>query len=180
MTSFFAQFKLYIIAAVVALLLAGMTWFGVHERHIGAAKVQAKWDIAVAAQNVVTVDASEKARKTEQLHAGAFDVIASNYLKATSHAETPFDLPAALAAGTLRLRNDCPAPDPRSVPQATARSRELDAAYTSALAHRAENQARAIRVHDYGKEADAREITLRAQVTALQSILKAERTEAKP
>lgn len=177
MKAILIEFKLYFILAAIAALLGGMALFGAHERGIGAAKVQAKWDLATAKQNVVTVEASEKARVTEQKQVTSFTGIEAGYLQATTHEPTPFDLPAALAAGTLKLRNDCTAPDPRRVSRAASRSRELDAAATEAISKRVEAASTVVRV---GHASDARERQLSAQVTALQSLLNAERATSPP
>ena len=165
--------KFGIFGLIAVLVLAGAMRFSYDK---GVDHVQAKWDIATAAQNVVSVTASEKARATEQRQSASFASIEAGYLQATTNEPTPFDIPAALAAGSLKLRNDCPAPDTSSVSETTARSRDRDAAATQALADRVEDSIAAVRA---GEAADARERQLSAQVTALQDILRAEREETK-
>lgn len=177
MTTLWASFKIYIIAGAVAILLAGIVWFGAHERAIGAAGVQAKWDKATAAQSLLATAASESARTVERNHATYFADIDKTYLETTTH-EYPTiaaGLPAAIAAHTLKLRDNCTTLPSRDVSRATTSSRELDEAYTSALSKRAEAEARAIRIVGIGDEADSRERVLGAQVTALQDVLRAER-----
>jgi len=166
------------IAGLLLVALAGcLTWFARHERAIGAAAVQARWDVATAEQAAAALRASESARAVERRQSATFAGIATGYLQATAHAPTPFDLPAALAAGTLRLRNDCPAPRAAGdVPATTARARAADAAAAAAATQRLADSVAAVRA---GDAADARERQLSAQVTALQAILRAER-DAQP
>jgi len=166
--------KLIALAAALALLTGVMLWFGAHERAIGAAGVQAKWDAAKASQTVLAVNASESARATENRQIQDFAGIASGYLQATIHAYPSLAdaLPAAVAAGTVQLRDDCPATPGRGVPEGTARSRAADAAATQALADRVQAAISAVRA---GDEADARERQLSAQVIGLQGVLAAER-----
>lgn len=174
MKAILIEFKLYFILAAAALLLAGAAWAAHHERDVGRAQVQAKWDLSVAQQNRVAVAASEKARTTEHQQATDIANAATNYVEVLTHAQPTLSaaIPAAVAAGTLKLRNDCPAPDRRSLSETTARSRLADAAATEALAKRVEAAAVVIRV---GDTSDARERQLSAQVTALQAVLRAER-----
>lgn len=172
MSALWTEFKLYVIGALVTLLLLAAVAFAHHERGIGAAKVQAQWDAATAAQAKLAVAASETARATEHQQTSDFSAIESNYLKAATHVDPAFDLSAAVAGGTLRLRDDCPAPDRRSVPQAAARSRGADAAAAEAIAKRVQAASTVVRV---GNTADAREQQLREQVIALQAVLRAER-----
>lgn len=161
---------------LLALLSGGAIVFGAHERAIGAAGVQAKWDLAKAHQTTLALKASESARGTEHQQATDFAGIEAGYLQATAHAYPSIstDLPAALAAGTVQLRNDCPATDRSGVPEATARSRAADAAATQALADRVATAIEAVQI---GDAADARERQLAAQVTALQALLRAERAQ---
>jgi len=164
-----------IAAAVLLLALAtAVIWFAGHERSIGAAGVQAKWDAAKASQSVLAVNASESARATENRQVNDFAGIASGYLQATTHAYPSLAdaLPAAVAGGIVQLRDDCPATPGRGVPEATARSRAADAAATQALADRVQAAIAAVRA---GDEADARERQLGAQVIGLQDVLAAER-----
>lgn len=161
------------LAAIVlaALVLLGLFLWG---HHVGAAAVQAKWDKATAGQTVAAVKASEAARTTETAQATDFAGIASGYLQATTHAYPSIAdaLPAAVDAGAVRLRDNCPSPTGGGVSEATARSRAADAAATQALADRVENSISAVRA---GDEADARERQLGAQVIGLQAVLTAER-----
>lgn len=164
------------ILALCAILYTGAVT-GIAYRK-GEAHTQAKWNAALAKQEVVAVKASEKARATEQQQSAAFAGAASTYLQATAHAPPSIagTLPAALAAGTLKLRDD-DAPR-RIVSDATARSRAADAAATEALAQRAQAEARGIRIVAIGDVCDAREQQLDAQIVALQSVLRAERQKS--
>ncbi|MEO9079615.1 MAG: hypothetical protein ABI268_09920 [Rhodanobacter sp.] len=172
MKAILIEFKLYFILAFGVALLAGAAWAVHHERDVGRAEVQAKWDLAVAQQNRVAVAASEKARTTEHQRAADFSGAVATYIEVTAHADSPFTLPAALAAGTLKLRDDCPAAGRSDVSAATARSRAADEAATEALSKRVEAASTVVRV---GHASDARERQLGAQVTALQDVLRAER-----
>jgi hypothetical protein len=172
----FASIEAKLIAAAVLLLamVSAVIWFGAHERGIGAAGVQTKWDAANATQTVVAVKASETARATENRQANDFAGIASGYLQATTHAYPSLAdaLPASVAAGTMRLRDTCRAPGSSGMSEAAAHSRVLDAASTQALADRVAAAIEIVRIGDAG---DARELRLGAQVTALQALLVAER-----
>ena len=171
-TALWASFKLYIIAAMVAVLIGVTIWFGAHERHIGETKVQAKWDVAKAAQVSLAEVAVEKSLATNQKQATSFAGIESNYIEVTTHAPTPFDLPAALAAGNLQLRDRCPVARSSGVPEATARARAADAAAAASATQRLTDSVAAVRAAD---ASDARERVLSAQVIALQDVLRAER-----
>lgn len=169
--------KLIALAVIVALLSSAAAWSIHHERNIGRAEVQAKWDLANAAAARVALTASEAARTKETKQAADFSTIGNDFLKVTTH-EYPTVAPgiaSGIAAGTLKLRDSCPAPARSSVPSAPASSRELDAARASALAYRAEAEARAVRIVTIGDEADARELRDGAQIAALQAVLTAER-----
>lgn len=176
LAALFAKSGTKLIGAGVLLtaLAAAVIWFGAHERHLGAAGVQAKWDLANAQQTQLALKSSESARATEYAQAQAFAGIESTYLQTTAHVYPSIvdSLPAAVAAGTVRLRNDCPATGASAVPSATARARAADAAATQALADRTAAAIAAVRA---GQQADARERQLGAQVIALQSLLNAER-----
>jgi len=172
MTGLYAR----LIAAGVLMLalVGGLLWFGAHERGIGAAKVQAKWDLANAAQTKLALDASESARNFERSQSASFSLISDTYLQATSHAYPSIAdaLPAAVAAGTVRLRNDCHAIGSGGVPSAATGTRGVDVAAAAAATQRLATAVAAVRV---GEQADARERQLSAQVTALQAVLRAER-----
>jgi hypothetical protein len=171
-----------LIAAGLFLLvfLAGEFWFGVHERHIGAANTQAKWDKQTAGQAQEAIVASEGARATEHGQATAFDAVFTHYLQDTTHAYPSLadSIPAAIASGTLRLSGQHPtiAPTDCGLSAATARSRGADAATTQALADRTESAIRIVRLND---ASDAREKLLDAKIAALQSLLDAERNKMK-
>lgn len=169
----------YAICALVVLVIGGLWGGWMHRRGevVGAARVQAAFDAYKAEQTAAALAATSAARGAESAQRGAFDVIAANY-EATIHAQTfPLadSLAAGIADGSLRLRNDatCPAAPAGDLSAATARSRAADAAATQALADRAAAAIAAVRA---GDAADARERQLGAQVTALQAILRAERT----
>lgn len=151
--------KIYAAIALVIVLIVAGTWFVIHERHVGAAGERVK-------QTDTALKASEAARATEHWLGDAFSDIGADYLRKTTNdypsiADT---LPAAVADGTMRLRNDCPA---ASAPRAdTAASRAAGEAATAALAHRVQTAIDAVRI---GDEADKRERDLREQVIALQA-----------
>lgn len=158
--------------ALITLMLVGLFLWG---RHVGASSVQAKWDTANASQTVVAVKASEGARATENRQATDFAGIASGYLQATTDAYPSLSdaLPAAVAAGTVQLRDTCPAHAGGGVSQATADSRAADAAVTQALADRVANSIAAVSA---GDAADKREADFRALIVALRAALTIERT----
>lgn len=168
------QAKLIAAAVLLVVLVCAIVGFSAHERGIGAAKVQARWDAANQAQTTVAAKADAAARIKEHQQSADFAGIESSYLQATTHdypsiADT---LPAAVAAGAVQLRNDCPANRGGDMSAATARSRAADAAATQALADRVQAAISAVRA---GEQADTRERQLGAQVTALQALLIAER-----
>lgn len=167
--------KLAVLAVVLALLIVLFLW----GHHVGRADVQSKWDVAKAAQSVAAVVASEAARATENRQSSDFSGIENTYLQATTHAYPSIAdaLPAAVGAGALRLRNDCPAGGGADVSAVTASARAADAAATAALAQRVADSIAAVRA---GDAADDRERQLGAQVTALQAVLRAERAGLSP
>lgn len=161
--------KLIAVGAVLALLAGGLLWFGAHERGIGAAGVQAKWDSAVAAAQATS--AAQTLDWTKQ-----FSAIGAQY-EANSHVQSPSIADAVAAdvrAGTVRLRDEPAQSCAGSVPAATARSRAADAAAAAAATQRLADSVAAVRV---GDAADAREQQLREQVIALQAVLNAERSK---
>jgi hypothetical protein len=162
----------------LGLTLAALVGLFAWGHHVGAVGVQKRWDAAKTGQAVV----AERATVAHLAQAldwnQRFATIATHY-EATSHAPTPAvadSVAAAAAAGTLRLRDRTDV-CPRGVPAATAAARATDAAATAALAQRVTDSIAAIRV---GDAADARERQLDEQVTALQALLRAERTPASP
>jgi len=165
-----------IAAAIVLAALAGAGFYLHHSGYeSGKAVVQAKWDAEKLRQANVATKATAAARAHENAQAVSFSGIESNFLQATTHAYPSIAdaLPAAVAAGTVKLRNACPiAPASRGVSRATARSRALDAAATQALADR---QIAAIAAIRAGDASDARERVLDAQIVGLQAVLVAER-----
>jgi hypothetical protein len=160
-----------VLTVLLILAVVGFAW---HERNVGADGVQAKWDLANAQEAKLTVHASETARAAEHQQAADFAGIATTFLQATTHAYPSIadTLPAAVAAGTVQLRDACPAPDRGGVSAAAAASRERDAAATQALADRVADSIAAVRA---GDDADAREQQLDAKINALQAVLRAER-----
>lgn len=156
---------------IVLVLLLGMFLWG---HHVGASSVQSKWDKANASQTVAAAKASETARAAENSQATDFAGIANTYLQATTYAYPSIAdaLPAAVDAGTVRLRHDCPSPAGGGGAAATAGSRSADAAATQALANRVEAAIAAVRV---GEQADTRNSQLSAQIQGLQAVLTAER-----
>lgn len=168
------QAKLIAVAAVLTLLAGGLLWFGAHERGIGAAAVQARWDEAksVQAQAVAKAEADATNRITTMRN--QFDALSAKY-EAATHAQAPSiadSVAAGVRDGTVRLRDAGVCPGGDQVHAVTARSRAADAAATQALADRVQAAIAAVRA---GDEADARERLLGAQVIALQAVLKAER-----
>jgi hypothetical protein len=159
-----------------ALLLVALASLCLWCHHAGARSVQAQWDAAKAAQAVAAVKASEAARTTEQDQSNAFAGAAADYLKVTDHAYPSLAdaIPAAATAGTLQLRDDCPAVPAGGVPEAAARSRAAHAAAAAAATQRLADSVAAVRA---GDAADARERELAAQVMALQTVLAAERRQ---
>jgi hypothetical protein len=172
----FASIEAKLIAAAVLLiaLATAVIWFGTHERGIGAASVQAKWDATTSAQAAVAVEASEAARGTEQQQSNDFAGISAGYLQATTHAYPSIAdaLPAAVAAGAVQLRDTCPAAGSDSRAEAAARARRADAAVTQALADRVTHSIAAVRA---GDDADKREAEFRALIVSLRATLTAER-----
>lgn len=159
--------RLYAALALIALLALGGWWL----HHSGYASSK---DDCEAAHAVTAAKAVASARAVEHQQTTDFAGIGTDYLQATTHdypsiADT---LPAAVAAGTVRLRDDCPAS--RDVSAASARSRGVDVAAAAAATQRLATAVAAVRA---GDEADARERQLGAQVTALQSVLRAERKQ---
>lgn len=166
--------KLIAAAAVLALLAGGLLWFGAHERAIGAAGVQARWDEAksVQAQAVAKAEADATNRVTTMRN--QFDALSAKY-EAATHAQAPSiadSIAAGVRDGSVRLRDAGVCAGGDQVSAATARSRAADAAATQALADRTTAAIAAIRA---GDEADARERQLGAQVIGLQGVLRAER-----
>lgn len=158
------------VAIAVALVVGGFFGGWHHARQVDAARA------ATTAASIASTAAAAAAtaRQTEHRNTETFADIASGYLKEESHAYPSIAnvLPAAVAAGTMQLRNACPEVPRGDVPGATTRSRIADAAATQALADRTNAAIAAVRA---GDAADARERRLGAQVTALQAVLAAER-----
>ncbi|MGA0588108.1 hypothetical protein ACO2Q2_13405 [Dyella sp. KRB-257] len=160
--------KLIAFLVLLAAFLAGVLAFGAHERAIGAAGVQSKWDAAVASAKVTS--AKQTLEWTQQ-----FSTIATHYQE-QSHAQVPSiadTVAADVRGGSIRLRDEPTQACPGRVPDASAGARAADAAATAALAQRVADSIAAVRV---GDAADAREQQLREQVIALQAALRAERS----
>ena len=170
-----------IAAAIVLAVLAAAGFYLHHSGYeSGKATVQAKWDAEKLRQANVAIEATAAARAHENAQAVSFSGIESNFLQATTHAYPSLAgaLPAAVAAGTVKLRDACPVtPTSCGVSEATARSRALDAAATQAVADRTQNAIAVVRLSD---ASDARERVLDAQIVSLQAILVAERQHAQP
>ena len=157
-------------AAVLA-VVGVVFWFGAHERGIGAAGVQAKWDAFKAAQaQVVAKQEASNAARYQSL-TEKFNHVESQYEASNAIPSVAPSVAASVRDGSLRLRDSTDS-CPGLVSVATARSRAADAASTQALADRIHAAIAAVRA---GDAADAREHKLDAQVIALQSILRAER-----
>lgn len=162
------QIKLIAFLVLLAALAGGLTWFGAHERGIGAAGVQAKWDAAIASAKVAS--ATQTLDWTKQFSTIATHYQEQSHAQAHSIADT---VAADVRGGTVRLRDEPAQACPGRVPGASASARAADAAATAALAQRVADSIAAVRV---GDAADAREQQLREQVIALQAALRAERT----
>jgi hypothetical protein len=160
--------RVYLYAALL-LALAGGGWY-LHHRWYDDG-YQAK-SAEVAKQDV---KAKVAADKRETAMRDAYNALANRYEQDKADAQATHDRDvAALHAGTLKLQDRWTCP---GVPAATARSRELDAAATQALADRTQA---AIEIVSIGYDADKREADLRAQVTALQGVVRADREPHPP
>jgi hypothetical protein len=160
--------RVYLAIALAASLLLG-GWY-LHHRWYDAG-YQAK------SAEVATQDAKAKAAadKRETAMRDAYNALANRYEKDKADAQAIHDRDvAALHAGTLKLQDRWTCP---GVSAAAARSRELDAAATQALADRT---AAAIEIVSIGIDADKREADLGAQVTALQGVVRADREPHPP
>ena len=137
-------------------------------RAIGAAGVQSKWDAAVASAKVTS--AKQTLEWTQQ-----FSTIATHYQE-QSHVQAPSiadTVSAGVRGGTVRLRDEPSQACPGRVPDASASARTADAAATAALAQRVADSIAAVRV---GAACDIRDRQQSAKITALQEILRAERS----
>jgi len=155
---------------LILALFAGTFLWGDHH---GTAKVQAQWDAAKVVQQVAVAKAEAASAAQAKAQQESFNTLEAKYETAIQPAPLlSAALPAALAAGTLQLRDPTVCPSRGDVSAATAASRAADAAATQALADRATNSIAAVRI---GDAADARERQLDAQIVGLQGLLKAER-----
>lgn len=159
--------KLIAAGAVIALLAGGLLWLGAHERGIGAAGVQAKWDAAAATAKAAS--ATQTLDWTKQFSAIGAQYEAASHVQAPSIADT---VAADVRAGTLQLRDEPVQSCAGSVSAATARSRAADAAATAALAQRVADSIAAVQV---GDAADKREADFRKLIEAQRALLTAER-----
>lgn len=154
--------RLYAALAALLLSAAGVWYYG-HTR----------FEAGIAHQMAITAKqdakAAAEAQKREDAMRAAYNDLAQRYEQDKAHAQAEHDR-AVAELGTLRLRDKWACP---SVPAATVDSRERDAARTQALADRT---ASAVRITRLAYAADQREAELGAQVTALQNILRSERT----
>jgi len=161
--------------AVLGLLLAVTGGLFLWGHHIGAAGVQAKWDVAKILQATQIAEAQLQAKATEDNNRNAFNALAAKW-EAATHAPQPSiadHTSDAVAAGALQLRSEsaqtCPA---AGVPIAAARSRELAAATAAAATQRLADSVAAVRV---GDAADKREADFRQQIETLRALLAVER-----
>lgn len=165
--------SLYAKLAAAALLLAFLVGLFLWGHHSGAAGVQAKWDAAKVVQQIAVAKAHADNDLHTEIMRNSYNALSAKY-EAVLHAQVPAvadSVAAGVTAGALRLRDNAAA-CPGAVPEATARSRLVDAAATQALSDRV---AAAIRIIRIGDAADKRERQLGAQVIALQAVLTAER-----
>ncbi|MBT2142697.1 MULTISPECIES: hypothetical protein [unclassified Rhodanobacter] len=168
--------KLIALAAVILLLVVGVSYYGHTRYRAGQTAVQAKWDASQVAQQQAVAKAQAQNDIASAAMRDEFNALSAKY-EAAVHAKAPAvadSVAAGVAGGSLRLRNAGMCPGAGQVSAATARSRAADAAATQALVDRV---AAAIRIVRIGDAADARELQLRAQVTGLQAVLAAERRE---
>lgn len=154
--------RLYAALAALLLSAAGVWYYG-HTRYEAGIAHQ----VALTAKQ--DAKAAKAAQRREDAMRAAYNDLAQRYEQDKAHAQAEHDR-AVAELGTLRLRDKWTCP---GVPAATVASRERDAARTQALADRS---AAAIRIVRLGYAADQREADLGAQVTALQNILRSERT----
>lgn len=144
--------------ALAGVLLA-LWGYGVHERHVGAAGVQAKFDAHLAADKADHDKAVAAAKAKEAADKAAFQAITDSYKKELANAQRNAARTIAdLRAGTIRLRDRWTCP---GVPQAAGPAAGVDAA----TADRQDSAGRAIAA---GDSADA-------QIRGLQALLRAER-----
>jgi phage/plasmid-associated DNA primase len=160
------------LAIALLLALAGGGWYLHHQWYDAGYQAKSAEVAKQDAKAKVAADMRESAMRD------AYNALANRYEQDKADAQATHDRDvAALHAGTLKLQDRWTCP---GVPYAAARSRELDAEATAALAHRAAVEAGAVRIATIGYDADKREADLRAQVTALQGVVRADREPHPP
>lgn len=166
------------IGATVALSV-GLTWFGVHERSVGASGIQAAWDTEKAKASDAASRQAYAAARTQSRQLATFADIAATY-----HEPITDEKPSAttvtagdVSSGRIRLRDEwqCASGYVRAgtMSKAAVGGHGADAATAVAAEQRSEGASDLVRIAD---NADERERRLDAQVSALQSILDAERS----
>ncbi len=161
--------------ALFLLLLAGLFLWG--DFH-GAARVQAKWNVASSAQQVAVAEAKLHADAESAAMQKNYNALSAKYEDAL-HVQAPAVADSTLAAvtgGTLQLRDVAVCPGRGNVSATAAAARAADAAATAALTQRVTDSIAAVRV---GDASDQRERQYAAQIVALQGLLRAERQSVK-
>lgn len=168
---------LYAKLAGVLLVLAALAALFMWGHHEGALSVQTRWDAAKAVQTAAAAEQALQTRATEDNQRNAFNALAAKYEEAIHAPQPSFaeHLAPAVAAGTVRLRDESAAVCSGQMPVVAARARIADAATASAATQRLADSIAAVRA---GDEADQREHVLDQQIIALQALLEAERQQS--
>lgn len=149
-------------AWALALVLASLWAYGRHERHVGAAEVQARFSAHLAADKAARDKAVADARAKEAADRKALAAITDTYKKDLADAKRNADHTVAdLRAGIIRLRKQWTCP---GVPQAAAGGPGAD----DAADDRAASAGAIVRA---AADADAR-------IRALQSVIRQDRGES--
>ena len=170
--------KLWMYLVVLFALLAGVVWFGAHERGIGAAGVQAAWDAEKAKTSEAAAAQAYATAQTQSDQRNIFAGIAATYHETITHEDPPAPAVSAadVSSGRVRLRAEwqCASGYVRAngLPQTSIGGSGADATTSAAAEQRSQGASDLVRAAD---EADQREQRLSAQISALQSILDAER-----
>lgn len=160
-------------AGVLVAFCLGLFLYG---HHVGADSVQAKWNAQKQVDAVAVAKVEEANAITAKSQQDQFNSLEAKYEQSqkVTFPAVADTVSAGIAGGTLKLRDSAVCPSSGNVTQATAASRAADAAATQALADRTTAAIQIIRV---GDASDARERQLDDQITGLQGLLKAERSQ---